>query len=453
MKRTSAILLSILLLAAGGCSINPPEATPPSMMCNFVRHQLEVEIPSAEGGLATSPTPTFSDALAATLQPAPVRPGDNDMLFMSGGSLHGAFGAGFLKGVADANGGRLPSYRVVTGVSTGSILSTFAFLDQPDRLVQGYRITSESQLLTPIIRIRDGRPTLRSMAEVLRRGAVADLTPLRARLRSEFTPSVLWQVRERHLQGRRLYVGAVDVDTGKAVAFDLGDMAARYFGPEGQPIADDAPEDPRRAMVRDCYVAAVMASSSAPMAAVPVFIDNRMYVDGGARFGMFSDEIGGVIHDQAGAVRAIDQRSDVTLIVNGTLEINEECGKADPALCPPYGGLEGAHANWNLLGLAQRSEQILVNQVYRFSAGRILERDPQNPPFFARINAAASDAHSYTMPAEAGLGAGTRTCAQWMDVDRDLMHPVQFYPRYMWCLIDYGYQRGRAGQWDSRPTS
>lgn len=453
MKRSGAILLSMLLFAAGGCNIHPPAPTPTVAMCDFVRHELEVEIPSGGSGPMTGATPSFSDALAATLQPAAARPGDNDMLFLSGGSLHGAFGAGFLQGVAEANGGHLPSYRVVTGVSTGSILSTFAFLDQPERLVEGYRITSESQLLTPIIRIRDGRPTLRSIAEVMRRGAVADLAPLRARLRSEFTPSVLWQVRERHLAGRRLFVGAVDVDSGKAVAFDLGDMATRYFAPQAQPIADEAAEDPVRARIRDCYVEAVMASSSAPMAAVPVFIDNRMYVDGGARFGMFSDEIGSVIHDQIGAVRAVDQRSDVTLIVNGTLEINEECGKADPSLCPPYGGLEGAHADWNLLGLAQRSEKILVNQVYRFSAGRILERDPQNPPFFARINAAASDGHIYAMPPEAGLGSGTRTCAQWMEVDRELLHPVQFYPRYMWCLIDYGYQRGRNGQWDSRPTT
>ena len=55
------------------------------------------------------------------------------------------------------------------------------------------------------------------------------------------------------------------------------------------------------------------------------------------------------------------------------------------------------------------------------------------------------------MPPEAGLGSGTRTCGEWHDVDRDTMHPVQFFPRYMWCLIDYGRQRGRAGQWDSQP--
>jgi len=458
MRKSMASVTGALLLLLGGCAVQPPSPVPPSEMCRFVRHDLEVEIPgdslAAVNALdaASAQEPSLAGALRAALEPGLQSAGQgNAMLFLSGGSLHGAFGAGFLDGLAHAPGG-LPTFRVVTGVSTGSILATFAFLGDTRRLVEGYSITSESQLLTPYIRIRNGRPTARSLISVMRHGAVADLEPLRARLRSEFTPAVLWQVRERHLDGARLFVGAVDVDSGKAVAFDLGDMASRYFGPAGQPVADGAPETVEQARIRDCYVSAVLASSSAPLAAPPVFIDNRMYVDGGARFGMFSDEIGNVIVDETREIANVDQRSDVYLIVNGTLRIGQKCGKASPITCPPYGALEGGHADWNLLELAGRSEQILVNQVYRFSAGRILERDPANPPHFARINP-DSDAHSYTMPADAGLGSGTMTCAQWHDEDERLLHPVQFFPRYMRCLIDYGRQRGLAGRWDSQPPS
>ena len=64
-----------------------------------------------------------------------------------------------------------------------------------------------------------------------------------------------------------------------------------------------------------------------------------------------------------------------------------------------------------------------------------------------------SDAHEYTMPPEAGLGTGTHSCAEWHDIDKETLHPVQFYPRYMWCLIDYGRRRGRAAEWDSAPPS
>jgi patatin-like phospholipase len=454
MRKTVVGLVGLILLAAGGCAVHPPAPVAPAAMCNFVRHDLEVDIPGATPAqLALEaeavPGPSLADAVQGALDAGPDNRGEGSaMLFLSGGSLHGAFGAGFLDGVAEGPGG-LPQFQVVTGVSTGSILSTFAFLGDTRRLVEGYSITSERELLTPYIRIRDGRPTARSLVSVMRHGAVANLEPLRARLRQEFSPDVLWRVRQRHQAGARLYVGAVDLDTGRAVAFDLGEMASRYF-PGGEAPVAGAVESAAQAHVRDCYVSAVLASSSAPMAAPPVFIDNRMYVDGGARFGMFSDEVGSVIVDESRRIANARRRSDVFLIVNGTLRINEDCGKAPPVTCPPYGALEGGHADWNLLQLASRSEKILVNQVYRFSAERILTRDPANPPHFARINP-DSDSHSYTMPPDAGLGTGTRTCAGWHDVDRDTLHPVQFFPRYMRCLIDYGRQRGRAGQWDSQP--
>ncbi len=451
-------LLLAMLFAIAGCAVKPPPAVPVAEMCRFVRYNLEVAIPDSLGAqervAGSEGLPPLQDALRAALgrsDPEGQRSGQGSaMLFLSGGSLHGAFGAGFLDGVAHGPKG-LPTFRVVTGISTGSILSTFAFLGDTQRLVDGYSITSESQLLTPYIKIVDGKPTPRSLVTVLEHGAVANLDPLRARLRAEFTPEVLWRVAQRHATGAQLYVGAVDVDTGQAVAFDLGEMATRYFGPRGAPPAAGAPETPQQALVRDCYVSAVLASSSAPLAAPPVFIDNRMYVDGGARFGMFSDEIGGVITEEKQDIPSVPPRTDVYLIVNGNLLTQENCGKAAPVTCPPYGQLEGAHADWNLIELAGRSEQILVNQVYRFSAAQILDGDPANPPHFARMDP-DSDSHVYTMPPDAGLGSGTMTCAAWHDEDARLLHPVQFYPRYMRCLIDYGRERGRAGKWDSQPT-
>lgn len=451
-------VIAIALIALCGCAVKPPPATPTAQMCRFVRHSLAVDIPDSLGRQEAAPVAEdlspLSDALRAALgpgDPAALRSGQGSaMLFLSGGSLHGAFGAGFLDGVAHGGKG-LPEFRVVTGISTGSILATFAFLGDTQRLVDGYSITSESQLLTPYIRIVDGMPTARSLVSVLEHGAVANLEPLRGRLHDEFTPEVLWRVAQRHAAGARLFVGAVDVDTGQAVAFDLGEMASRYFESSGALPPAGTPETTDQMRIRDCYVSAVLASSSAPLAAPPVFIDNRMYVDGGARFGMFSDEIGGVINDEVREISSVPPRTDVYLIVNGTLLTSEQCGKAAPVTCPPYGTLEGAHANWNLIELASRSEQILVNQVYRFSAARILDDDPANPPHFARMNP-DSDDHVYTMPPDAGLGTGTMTCAAWHDEDKRLLNPVQFFPRYMRCLIDYGRQRGRAGQWDSQPA-
>jgi hypothetical protein len=253
---------------------------------------------------------------------------------------------------------------------------------------------------------------------------------------------VLGRVRDGHLAGRKLLVGVVDVDTGQAVALDLTEMGARYF---------TAQNDLQRASIKNCYIEAIAASSSAPMASVPVFIDNRMYVDGGMRFGMFSDEIGKVIREYNPNGPQSPKSANVFLIANGSQETSPHCGKADKELCappnPPTGGLEGVHGKWSFIELALRSERILVNQVYRFSADKVrTEAAMSGSPFrYARIESDV-DSHLYTLD-DPVLGAGTKTCKEWTEDDQRLLHPLQFYPRYMRCLIDYGRMRARRDGW------
>src|SRR5204863_400759 len=119
---------------------------------------------------ALPPDPQSARAAARSGQPF-------RLLALSGGSLHGAFGAGFLDGWRRSSPGeRLPEFDVVTGISTGSILSTFAFLGNTERGVTRYAISNESELLTPIGRNRrDGSMSPFELVRVVRRGAVADL--------------------------------------------------------------------------------------------------------------------------------------------------------------------------------------------------------------------------------------------------------------------------------------
>ena len=58
----------------------------------------------------------------------PDRDGTNEyaILVLSGGGAAGAFGAGFLSGWSES--GQRPDFKIVTGVSTGSLQATFAFL-------------------------------------------------------------------------------------------------------------------------------------------------------------------------------------------------------------------------------------------------------------------------------------------------------------------------------------
>jgi hypothetical protein len=42
------------------------------------------------------------------------------------------------------------------------------------------------------------------------------------------------------------------------------------------------------------------------------------------------------------------------------------------------------------------------------------------------------------------------TCATWRDTIDKAQNPVQFYPDYMACLLDYGRTRGNLVQWNLR---
>lgn len=440
---TARFLLLVLfpwLLAS--CAIKPQHAI--SQLCAFQRYDLTVPNPTGVGD-AEDGRLTFKSIMSQKVFGRPhgdAATPSGSMLFLSGGSLNGAFGAGFLAGWKKRSG-NLPEFTVVTGVSTGAILSTFAFIDEPERAVQGYTIESESDLLKPFGRVKNGNPTASSYLALVRRGAVADLAPTRERLRSFIDDATLRKVANGEAAGRKLLIGVVDVDTGQAVVLDLTEMAKQYV---------DAPDEATRMVKRNCYAEGILASSSVPLSALPVFIDNRMYVDGGARFGMFSD----VIDEQVAGLPDANSLTDpatkpvIYLLINGDQEIGKRCGKADPANCPggddPTGNITGAHAKWSFPELALRSEKILTNQVYRFSAERIQHEADAKKIRFRRpikIETAGMLDHPFPRVSEDSdtPAPGSKTCSEWRALDRAQGDPLQFYPNYMRCLIDYGGSR------------
>jgi hypothetical protein len=475
--RTPFLVLLCAFTAA--CAQKPP----PTLSCQFVQHPLTVEDPAIARGDATmdailagpSPAPalalpaddpvddigvkqtTLGQEIQASIardkiekaagssaagSPTPER---YSMLFMSGGSENGAFGAGFLDAWRlDSPGRSLPRFQIVTGISTGAILGLFAFTGETEKAVSGYAIDRESQLLTPFVKFKDGEPTPVAYLKIARRGALANLVPLRARIAERIDEGMLRKLADGYAAGRRYFVGVVDVDSGDSVVLDMTEMASRYF----------QTSDPgRRAGVRGCMVEAIAASSSAPLAAPPAFIDNRMYIDGGARFGVFSAEIGEALRkEQMAPVSrgAPPLPPRYYVVVNGDQLVSQICGKKEKALCTnqsPTGGGEGVHRKWNILDLALRSEKILANQVYRFSVERIdtMAGNAGSPLRFVKIGKDADD-HQFELD-DPVLGSGTHSCAQWSTIDDATMNPVQFHPRFMRCLINYGRVRAKIENW------
>ena len=114
--RISLSFLAVLIFT--GCG--PRESSPFIKLSDIDARKLAVEIASArEHDLANDVADAFNGE------------SPRNVLVLSGGDARGAHGAGILRGWCDAPGGR-PTFDVVTGVSTGALMATAAFLGAPE---------------------------------------------------------------------------------------------------------------------------------------------------------------------------------------------------------------------------------------------------------------------------------------------------------------------------------
>jgi hypothetical protein len=126
-------------------------------------------------------------------------------LAVSGGGDDGAFGSGLLCGWADA--GTMPTFKLVTGVSTGAMMAPFAFLGQAyhDKLCAMYTTIKPSDVLeergiTGALfgdSLADTTPLARLISQYVTEQTLADIARLAGRLLAR-----LWLVDRRgYLQG------------------------------------------------------------------------------------------------------------------------------------------------------------------------------------------------------------------------------------------------------------
>ena len=410
-------ILSLLLV--GACAVSPV----PSRQCHFAIVPLEVELPAFRA-------PPLEQIVRQTYASG----ASPDFLLMSGGSEHGSFGAGVLSAWGDKHG-RLPDFELVTGVSTGAILASPAFAGDHEYSAARYSDVWEKDLLKPYAKSKD--VGLWNLPSVLRHGAVASLDPMRDLLADYLVGKGGFEKIAAKVDQGKLLVGAVDVDSGKMVAFDMTDMAARIVA--ARKSGDKAGAD----YWAECYYDAIQASASAPLAATPVFIDNRMYADGGMRYSLFGERMMEVL-----ALLKEEQPSlpppNIYMIVNGTQETEVWCPRSSKdrrdckTLSDPEAAMSEQPPEWSLIGLGMRSVDILQNQVSRFSVHSL---DVENKALFGQ-NAAnlrflriGTDAPNHAF--------GGKRCKDWHDEDERRDHPLQFHHFYMGCIVDYGKFRAK----------
>lgn len=203
---------------------------------------------------------TLENDMRKTLAQVPRGQGLN-VLALSGGGQHGAYGAGVLKGWTKA--GTRPPFDIVTGISTGALIAPFAFLgsEYDGRLERFYTQTSTRNVVS-----------LNVTGALFGRGFLARTVPLRAAIEAELSDDLIALIAAEHRKGRRLLIGTTNIDAGRPVLWDIGEMA-------------QIDTSQARALIRDV----ILASAAIPVVFDPVTIKvtdgkvvrEELHVDGG----------------------------------------------------------------------------------------------------------------------------------------------------------------------------
>ena len=198
-----------------------------------------------------------------------------NLLLLSGGGAHGAWGAGYLNGwqrpAEDATGVPMPTFDVVTGVSTGSLQASYAFIGDYESIYKFYTTTTSDMIWKK-----------RALLSVPFSNSVLKSSPLAAQIERHVDHDLLKAV-DAQKDGRLLCVGAVSLDTGHFREWDLTAIAAAYMkagetSPQGKELLN-------------LYRTVLLASAAIPVAFPPVEITDAegtsLYVDGGTRENVF----------------------------------------------------------------------------------------------------------------------------------------------------------------------
>jgi len=468
--------LSLFLLGLASCASFQPDLVEKDALCSLSPFRLDVA------------TERVTEALDVPLS------NSEPMLFLSGGSQKGAFGGGYLKGWDDS-GQFPPNFAVVTGVSTGGLQSINAFTGDVQNLAKEYFIDAESDLLKSYV--GDGDLGLMDYITIVNKGSVGELTPLKELIETKLTEKdaegldLIEKINRKYVKQelqnayksdvghdinpdnppqRMLLIVATSVDDGNAYAFDMSRLANRIVRHR------DKFNTAKVNHLIGCFSDVMLASSAVPLAAQPVFIDNTMYIDGGAKFAVANHRVS----SDPKVFTGVDKKKDVFIIINGQTGISKNCKICGTLKDSPQ------HKPWSFMDLAGRSIDLLTNQIKQYSVAKIeAEADAENnrvmrarlcsdyldypgnshrDEFYIencknlKVDPEAilfSDAQkTEIIPKDlddASMGLNGTPCNEYLRQDKENLKPVEFHRNFMACLVEYGCRRAEA-VWGKRPS-
>ena len=279
MRHHSSIRMTLLSLAAvlllfQGCATPPRQPAVPEKLQNQaqipglenIRYRIgnpdDLAAMAREGMESVQREQAF---LAASGHQGPLPPAV--FLAISGGGDNGAFGAGLLNGWTTA--GTRPTFKLVTGVSTGALSAPFAFAGPAydATLKEVYTTISAKDIAEP-----------RSMLSALTGDAMADNAPLSKLVAKYVDQALLDTIAAEYAKGRLLLVGTTDLDARRGIIWNLTKIAAS--------------RDPK---ALELFRTLLVTSAAIPGAFPPSMIDveingqpfQEMHVDGGASAQVF----------------------------------------------------------------------------------------------------------------------------------------------------------------------
>jgi predicted acylesterase/phospholipase RssA len=273
MARTDVrtIVFCLVLTAAV-----PACQTPPARRCNLTEAAAVTRL--VDPTLANDTVPVLDvklcESLAAHTQNSPVVPvaassarQPFNILVLSGGGAYGAYSAGVLAGWTEA--GTRPSFDVVTGVSTGALVATLAFLgpDYDPFLKRFYTTVTDKD-------VYDRKSDLMALFS----DSFRESRPLAKLIEAVVDPKLLKAIAAEHAKGRRLYVGTTHLDARRLVVWDMGEIATR-----------GTPAD--LALFRQVLLASASIPGFFPPVPITVEVDGKpseeLHVDGGVTASVF----------------------------------------------------------------------------------------------------------------------------------------------------------------------
>ena len=385
------ILTAIMAVSLAGCAKKrtplPPELFHESKVLGMAgvrawafEHNLEFE----------------ADLLKSVKQEQSYSPtGHNDasgyfnILALSGGGSYGAFGAGILNGWSVS--GTRPTFKLVTGISTGALIAPFAFLgqDYDQVLKRVYTSVTTKDIMQPKFFFMSERGL----------DSLADSAPLQRLIERYVTGDVIRGVALAHQTGRRLYIGTTDLDAGRLVIWNMGIIAAA-----NRPEADDL------------FRKILLASASIPILLPPVYIP----VEAG-------DETYGEIHVDGGVATQVFFYGDM-------LNLDEFARSAE--LSSVGDGRIYIIQNLKSIPPYQPVEHDLVDISKKTVVG-LLANQGNGDLYRIYVNA---------------LKTGMEFKLVFIPPDIELQDPVNFDPESMQKLFDLGYRMASSGDpWQNHP--